>query len=239
MILSINGILAGKGSLPSTLLTNLYAVYKAENNANDSLSTYNGTAQGGLTYGVGKVGTAFQFNGTDSYVSFPTNSWNSTVGTDFSVSLWVNFTSTANQTLISNMSLPSPSINNWSGWEIRLVGGQPTIHMWNNAGDAVGAPGAVVSTNTWYHIVATRKKGSRTRIYINGVLANTNTNTNDPLINGTYYPNIGHLQYTSSAHYYYMASGSKIDSVNIWTKELSVTEVTELYNAGNGKQYPF
>ena len=199
-----------------------------------------GTNHGALvntTYGTGISGNAFQFNGTSAYVSFPTNSWNSLVGTDLTISLWVKFTSTSNQTLISNMS--SPSINVWSGWEIRLDGGRPTIYMWNNSGTGVGAQGAVVSTNTWYHIVATRKKGSRTRIYINGSLAQTDTNTPDPSISGTYYPNIGHLQYSSSYHGLYMTNGSLIDSVNLWSKEISADEVTQLYNSGTGAQYPF
>jgi hypothetical protein len=203
----------------------------------DAVGTNHGTLLNGALITTGKIGNAFTFDGVNDYVSFPTNSWNSIVGTDFSVSLWVKFSSTANQTLISNMS--SPSINYWSGWEIRLVGGQPTIYMWNNSGTGVGAQGAVVSTNTWYHIVATRKKGSRTRIYINGVLAQTDTNTPDPSISGTYYPNIGHLQYSSSYHGLYMTNGSLIDSVNLWSKEISADEVTQLYNSGTGAQYPF
>jgi hypothetical protein len=87
--------------------------------------------------------------------------------------------------------------------------------------------------------VATRKKGSRTRIYINGSLAQTDTNTPDPSINGTYYPNVGHLQYSSTSHFYYMSNGSIIDSVNLWSKEISDDEVVQLYNSGNGSKYPF
>jgi hypothetical protein len=204
---------------------------------NDAVGTNHGSLMNGVAFSTGKVGNAFTFDGVNDYVSFPTNSWNSLVGTDLTISLWVKFASTANQTLISNMS--SPSINVWSGWEIRLVGGQPTIYMWNNSGTGVGAQGSVISTNTWYHIVATRKKGSRTRIYINGSLAQTDTNTPDPSINGTYYPNIGHLQYSSTYHGLYMTNGSLIDSVDLWSKEISADEVTQLYNSGTGAQYPF
>jgi hypothetical protein len=205
----------------------------------DVLGNYIGTPPSGSVpvFTTGKIGNAFSFDGVNDYIPFPTNSWNSLIGTDLTISLWVKFASTADQTLVSNMS--SPSINYWSGWEIRLVGGRPTIFMWNNSGTGVGAQGGVVSTNTWYHIVATRKKGSRTRIYINGSLAQTDTNTPDPSINGTYYPNIGHLQYSSTYHGLYMTNGSLIDSVNLWSKEISADEVTQLYNAGNGTQYPF
>ena len=30
-----------------------------------------------------------------------------------------------------------------------------------------------------------------------------------------------------------------IDEVNLWNKELTATDVTELYNAGTGKFYPY
>jgi hypothetical protein len=36
----------------------------------------------------------------------------------------------------------------------------------------------------------------------------------------------------------YNSSKIKIDSVSVWNKSLTATEVTELYNSGNGKQYP-
>jgi hypothetical protein len=193
---------------------------------NDALNTYNGTAQGGLTYGVGKVGTAFQFNGTNSYVSFPTNSWNSLVGTDLTISLWVKFASTGNQTLICNMS--SPSVNVWNGWEIRLVSGQPIFYSWNNGGNTAGAVGSSVTTNTWYHIVAT-KTGNSYKIYMNGSLISTGSGPTNAVVSGTFYPNIGHLQYSSSFHALYTTNGTLIDSVNLWPRELSASEVTELY----------
>jgi len=245
MILANHGIVSSSGGLlPSTLLTNLYAVYNAELNANDSLSTYNGTAQGGLTYSSGISGNAFTFNGTNAYVSLPNDSLNSTVGNDFSISLWVNFTSTSNQGLITNFT--NPSVNIYTGWDLRLISGLPTFNLWNNSESPVIVQGSSISVNNWYHIVITRKKGSRSRIYMNGSLVQSNSNTSDPIISSTYYPNIGHFQYlstnganTATYHGLYMASGSKIDSVNIWTKELTTDEVTQLYNSGNGVQYPF
>ena len=66
MILSTHGIVNSGSSNPLNI--NLYAVYKAESNANDSLGTYNGTAQAGLTYSAGKSGNAFVFNGTNAFV---------------------------------------------------------------------------------------------------------------------------------------------------------------------------
>ena len=76
MFLFNNGIIATPASNP--LWDSLYAAYKAESNANDELGTYNGTANGGLTYGTGVDGNSFAFNGTNAYVSLPTNQFNFT-----------------------------------------------------------------------------------------------------------------------------------------------------------------
>jgi hypothetical protein len=202
---------------------------------NDSVGTNHGTLVNGTTFTTGKVGNAFLFNGSN-YVSFPTNSWNSVVGTDLTISLWVRFASTADQTLISNMS--TPSINVWNGWEIRVSGGKPIFFSWNNSGTGQGVVGSTVAINTWYHIVAT-KRGTLYNIYMNGSLVATSSGTGNAIINGTFYPNIGHLQYSSTYHGLYVTNGTIIDSVNLWSKEISADEVVQLYNAGNGTQYPF
>ena len=36
----------------------------------------------------------------------------------------------------------------------------------------------------------------------------------------------------------FLPSGTNLDELNVWAKELTSSEVTELYNSGNGKQYP-
>ena len=71
-----------------SLKTSLVASYNGESNANDSFGTNNGSPQGGLTYGTGKIGNAFQFDGVNDYVALPNNSLNS-LTSDFSVSGWL------------------------------------------------------------------------------------------------------------------------------------------------------
>jgi hypothetical protein len=205
---------------------------------NDSVSTNHGTLVGGLTYTTGKVGNAFTFNGTNGYVSFPQNAFNSVLTGDFTVSLWVYLTSVGgNQTITCNMS--SPSANYWNGWELRMIGAIPSFLMWNNASTGLRLDGSSLSINTWYNIVLTRKYGSGSKIYINSALSNSNTNTSNPSVSGTFYPSIGALQYDAVNKYYYLSNGSKVDGLNMWNKELTADEVTQLYNSGTGTQYPF
>jgi hypothetical protein len=42
----------------------------------------------------------------------------------------------------------------------------------------------------------------------------------------------------SGSYEYPLSSGSMLDEMNIWNKELTSTEITELYNIGTGKFYP-
>jgi hypothetical protein len=209
---------------------------------NDALNTYNGTAQGGLTYGVGKVGTAFQFNGTNAYVQLPNNSFNFTG--DFSVSGWINQSSIKPyHMIIGNQAGVS---GNFYGWLLWVFNNKLTLDLYNGNAGAASArwqPTTTLSTNTWIHFAITKKPGQAVKMYLNGVsvpisiIFGSNSGTVTYLT--TNYSSIGANKYSSpivvaDAGYW---NGS-MDALNVWNKELSATEITELYNSGNGKQYP-
>jgi len=238
LLTGLYAVYKGESNALASLTTNLYAVYKGESNANDSLGVYNGTAQGGLTYSAGKSGNAFTFNGTNAYVSLPNNTFNSFTG-DFSFNMWVNLVNTgANQSLLSCKIYDGT--NSYGVAVINL--GYNLIQICNGTASVVTLQESAPNPyNTWYMVTITRKASTGTKIYYNGSLSASNSNTTNPV----YHPStatkcaIGALDYSTSfgGIYYYLANGSKIDEVNVWTKELTSTEVTDLYNAGNGKFY--
>jgi hypothetical protein len=220
----------------STLNTNLYAAYNAENNANDSFGSNNGTAVGGLTYTTGKIGQAFQFNGTNSYVSLPNTSNQFNFYGDFSISTWVNTPNyTSNRIIFSNYSLGGTY-----GYGIILYHANTNIFgcaLYN--GNTIGQyhTSAGITTNSWNHVVVVRKVGQNTKIYINGTLASGSyplgNSSISPSFPGTQIVNIGSYSNGSGLANY------KQDATTIWQKELTQSEITELYNSGNGTQYPF
>lgn len=247
MILANHGIVSSSGALPSTLLNNLYAVYKAESNANDSLGTYSGTSQGGLTYTTGKSGNAFNLNGSNSAINLSTNSMNLTG--DFSISAWVNLSnnySGVNEvTLLMNLNVTSwfanpkgihLNINN-NILNFNLFDDTNTNSLfWNDS------TGSIIKANSgWIHVVATRKSATGSKIYVNGVLKASNTNTIDSTYHTSFqvptigrrfvYDRIGNLVNNSM----YAPDGTKIDELNIWTKELTQSEITDLQT----KYYPY
>ena len=217
---------------------------------NDALGTNNGTAVGGLTYGLGKVGTAFQFNGTNASVRFPANSMNFTG--DFSISVWVNIPSgyigSSEIDLLTNITMPY-WYNSPKGFWFRTVGAALYFSLSNGTtSDGVvwnDTQGLIIKGNSgWINIVATRKSSTRSNLYVNGVLKASNTSTFNPaysLTNQT--PASGALHIVNSAgvvqqNSVFAPNGTKIDGLSVWNKELTQADVTELYNSGNGKQYP-
>jgi len=224
---------AAVGPQPSTpLTTGLYAVYKGESNANDSLGLYNGTPQGGLTYSTGKSGNAFVGNGTNAYVQIPYNIFSSI--TEFSISFWVNLNSlTGNQFLFSNIKVSGGVYKGFgivknTANKINLqIYGTSSVDLYSNT---------TLTSNTWYNIVITRKS-SGNKIYTNGILDNSDSSSVNPTYYTPQYSQIG--AYDNSFNPLSYVTNGKIDEVNIWNRELTTTEITELYNSGTGKFYPY
>ena len=226
-------------SASSTLNTGIYAAYNAENNANDALLVNNGTAQGGLTYGVGKVGTAFQFNGSNAYVQLGdvmdvgTSSW--------SYSMWFNVSTTNNSMLFSKVKNGPSAGRIWAGTNLNKVyfafettGGNIAIETTSN-----------ISINTWYHVTFVLDRNDKLKMYLNGTLSSVNVflgtnnlipyslvdfNTNHPFRIGAFTD----IDNTTPIALF----NGKIDAFNIYNRVLTQSEITELYNSGNGKQYP-
>jgi len=223
----------------SSLKTSLVAAYNGESNANDSFGTNNGTAQGGLTYTTGKIGDAFNFNGTNAYVSLPNTSGEFNFTGDFSVSMWVNFSNVASSvdSLFSNLIGGSTY-----GYGYTILRQSNNWYFQINAGNGttVSRMGMTFNNNTWYHFTLTKKSSNEVKMYVNGIQGSVSTQSAGTvpspmtLLNPTYQSN---QSCNIAAHNSSVFMNGKIDALNVWTKELTSTEVTELYNSGNGAQY--
>jgi len=226
----------------SRLLTGLYAVYKGESNANDSLGTYNGTDVGGLTYSGGKSGNAFTFNGTNAYVTLSTSACN--FGTNsMSLSLWF-YPNSGNviQSLIHKGMTASVFPGFYAILDNRFNSNQRGITFALSDGvdfEVISTIGSYTATS-WNHLICTWDTISKTvKIYINGV----DTAYTQSSIQGTGFSGISsfdnNVQNVQIGRYdtsYYL--DGKIDELTFWSKKLRATEVTELYNSGTGKFYP-
>jgi len=233
MILSTHGIIGSSGS-GSPFLTNLYAVYKAESNTNDSLGVYNGTAVGGVTYTAGINGNAFNLNGTTGLISLP-NGALSSLGTSFSYNLWV-YIDQYNGSICTILNTYTDSGGN-RGFYTRIGSQALQTYAFNSSGTAIinGAGGGSIPILTWKMVTITFD-GSNVRSYVNGSIVDTTAYSGTIAYGATTYPSFGALHYNAATYAYFVQG--KIDEVYVYTKKLSNAEITELYNAGTGKFYP-
>lgn len=224
----------GGGGIPSTLMNDLIAVYKAESNANDTLGTYNGTATGGVTYTTGKSGNAFSFNGTTSYVELGDVM---DLGlTSWTYSFWFNASDITGVLFSKGLagSLIGRVISYFESGKLVLFC-QP-----EGGTNSTIATTTTISTNTWYHVTCVVDRTDKLKIYLNGTLENgASSNNNLALYPTSNFNNsspfrIGAFTAANNVDPISFSNG-KIDEFNVWNRVLTTTEITELQT----KYYPY
>ena len=233
MISSTNRLFSGVGS--SLLWNGLQAYYTADNTSNDALGTYNGTLVNGATYGTGIINQGFSLDGVNDTVDFG-NVLDFDGSTPFSISTWVY-----PRTISASSQVPIAKALN-SGvfpgyWIVYSTSGIAFVMRNTSTTNELSIRNSFTPTiNTWYNILITydgSKSSAGLKVYVNGslgtqvVLANTLTGS----ISTTQSLKIGARQNTNY-------SNSIVDETAFWNRELTSSEVTELYNSGVGKQYP-
>lgn len=214
----------------------LLAYYTADNTPNDALGSYNGTLVNGATYGTGIVNQGFSLEGVNDYVSMG-NVLDFDGSTPFSISLWSYPTSLNSYRVMISKIARSPKFEGWTlqtnGNKIRLF--ISSDYTTNNYIDITSITS--LTLNSWQHIVLTydgNKNTSGINMYLNStnISFTTALNALTGSVSNSDILNIG--SNTGSSSFY----NGVIDEVSIFSKVLSPTEVTELYNGGVGKQYP-
>ena len=220
----------------STLWNNLLAYYTGDGTPDDALGNYNGTWVNGTTYGTGKINQGFSFDGVNDYVNLGDVLDND--GTQAqSVSFFVKLNTLNSQALVVKMNNSIP----YNGWGVGLYLNKIHYGFFNSVPSIMAQTenNQVLTTGVWYHVVATydgSKNASGIKVYIDGSLGTQNIRSNSLGSNSS--SSIGIKTTISSRNGGTIPINGLIDEVGIWNRELTPTEVTELYNSGSGKQYP-
>lgn len=193
-----------------------------DSSGQNSAGTNNGATP--ITTGQ-KLGTgAYSFDGSNDYID---TNYSPNYTNDFSFSGWWY------------KSGNGSGVPTWLGTRDST---DPLIHIYENLGNMVvmmrdtakntniiTSTGITINTGQFYHLVFIWNSISKTsELFIDGVSRGTATNTN---MNGDYGGKVilGRNGY-SSEHYLL----GIIDNLNIWNRALSSSEVSELYNSGDG-----
>lgn len=214
--------------------TNLVSYYSLDEIGSDPLDSH-GSNDGELSGGTispdnndrgatGIIENATDFDGSTTYVDTNDNNAFDFVTTDdFTIQFWIYPTSwDASERIMSND-------DGANGWQIiKQTSSGNTVQFWGNGGTVVTSTDTI-TLNDWNHILITSEAGS-IKIY-----------TND---DGT--PYSGSTTISASSSDLWIGTDpsgpsnyldGKLDEVAIYNRALTSTEISLLYNEGNGLLY--
>lgn len=207
----------------------------------DSHGSNNLTDNNTVTYATGKINNAGQFASANSeYLSISDASQSGLdITGDMSVQTWFYITSAP--TSGNEYTIVSKTSGGSSAYAIRYFNNGGTLQLASFLYDS-SAPttnvnynkNVTLSTSTWHHIVFTFKASTSTvEYFVDGSSIGTVTDlaVND-INNSTGAFNIGACFEGANRF-----MNGLIDELGIWSRAITSTEVTALYNSGNGLNY--
>ena len=212
--------------------------WKAENNAGDTLGNHNGSLQGGLGFGSGQVGQAFNFTAPGQEVRVPaSSSINVGAGGGYTTEGWINPLNVTTQNPIFEWNDGvTAGAHLWIAVSFAGLGGPGSLYASLIAGTTnttVATGPGVIRAGVWQHVAFAYDRASGMgRLYLNGTevasraLGNITAQTALPLRIGRR-PNFGAETFAG-----------KIDELSLYNRALSSAEVQAIYNAGSGGKSP-
>jgi hypothetical protein len=207
-------------SATPTVIPDLVARYSFNGNINDSSGNANHPIvfAGASVFGSGQYGSALDLNGTSQYTMLPANLLASV--TNFTIALWVNWDGGdqwqriydfGNDTT-QNMFLTPNSGNGTLRFAVTTNGG-------GGAEQQLNAPALPIGQ--WRHVAVTRN-GTTARLYVNGVVVDTEPITIAPASFNSALNYLGKSQYPDPLF------NGRLDELFIYNYALNDTEITRL-----------
>ena len=234
------------------LTTSLNAYYKfdeSSGNASDSVGSNTLTNNGTATYSAGKInnGTALARASTQYFSIADTSAFD--LSGDFSVSCWLKVATapTSGQQFVI-MGKDANGADNTRSYDLNYAnsGGTKRFELaifptgYSYPSYWAGAFNYDLGTATWVYVtvVVTIANGNSTKaeLYINGT-----SQGNFTLFDGTGATSVQNSTSAFQIGYesFQGAFDGMIDEFGLWSRVLTSTEVTQLYNGGAGLAYPF
>ena len=191
---------------------------------NGSTTTYSltgsdtGTLNNGVDFDSGYGGT-WKFDGTDDYISFPSNASNNITG-DITCEAWFFIDSDPGDWV--RVLGKGNSTNRTYGVWYNYSSDTFLFQRYNSGGGFSLTQGSAgITLNKWYHIAGTSNGSSHT-LYINGQSVATTTTTG-PFYSSTETVNIGDASFHTEHHGY-------ISTSRLYNRGLTAAEVQQNYN---------
>ena len=203
---------------------NMVSWWTGDGHADDIYGGNSGTWGGTAAYGIGEVGQAFSFDGSNSVsVAHAAN----LMPTALTVDVWV-YPTTAGPGFTRILEKGGYNgIGGGTGYDLLFnVGSQRAqFEVWNGPNHQDVASTSSIPLNTWTHIAATFD-GSTMQIYVNGV-------SEGSLGGVTMTPNTLPLTFGRASRGQFDFFTGQIDEIEIFDTALSPSDIANIYNAGS------
>ncbi len=218
-------VLAPLANAPGCALdpSNMVNWWTGDGNAYDIYGITNGTPNGGLSYTNGKVGMAFRFDGSSSYLTTS----GAEIAPPWTVCAWV---------YRQNAPGASAALLGDGTYAVKLQQYQHTTDIGISHSAVADYYFNVAQTaNAWSHM-AIAYNGSLIQLYVNGALASSQIYSNGvaiPTPPGLELPRayIGVDTFAGVPTDYALGA---IDELQIFTNALTASQIQSIYNAGSG-----
>lgn len=223
--------------------------FKMDNTLTDAVGgSITLTNNNSVAFGTGKLNQCADLEkSTPSYLSIDTAMGASAADINFSFQMWFQLESQVSGTGVSQFQnflcyVVESAGNGWSYFIDYYVDAGVYRLRWLRGGSEVAynMGGTPLNLATWYHLVGTYD-GSNIRLYLNGSQVGSTVAASGVADVGSS-PNIMRLgQYRDgNANVLSRYFDGAMDEVGFWFGHcLSSSEITELYNSGNAKAYPY
>ena len=216
--------------VPSYVPTNgLVGYWPFNGNANDeSGNGNNGTVNGATltTDRFGNANSAYSFNGTSNYIQVAHNSiFDFETPNSITISSWIKTSMTTGAVIVQKQSGVGATQN---GVSCGILDTNGYLHgvskKTNGTQSLISHPASGFNNNNWHHFVYTFSAGVA-KIYLDGALLNSQTNTGSTIANSTTNLIFGYGLPLNNFYY-----NGKLDDIGIWNRALSQAEITAMYN---------
>ncbi|MBK9438914.1 MAG: PD40 domain-containing protein [Chloracidobacterium sp.] len=210
-----------------TEVPNLIAKWRAEGNALDSVGNNDGSESYDTHYSLGKIGQAFDFDGTEDIVEVPDTDDSLDLQTgDFTLAAWVNLRATnPNLSYIAGKGAQGDYASSY------YIGvdenDQPFLEFWNEDGSSgqTGRSPDAITLDEWHHIVM-RKQGQEFKLYVDNVLKDTQTTTYTFAGNTAPFT-IGKGDGATSPVF---STDGLVDEIYLFNRAITDSEISKIYN---------
>jgi len=217
-------------------LQNYWACEEVADDRLDSHGSLTMIQHGTVPTGVGKQGSCCQFeNDSTEYIQLADSQL--AADDDFSVSWWMTFDTLQGSIYMSHSQTFAKGwyvdhtlapVTNRTTFSCKTGG----ITRWN-----IFVDGQIKTTGTWYHVVVTAKNdvAREANLYIDGLLkasvVGRKVTDFATELGGTDKMTVGVRGDGGAPH------DGKIDEIGYWNRPITLAEVQELYNSGDGLSY--